>query len=186
MRNTQHAIPHEYINVTKWGQSYAMTKHFSVWSNTTLGKDILAELKAEEQQEVVIKDHNRPNGKRATFVHPRVFELYSQWAQRPVRQNKTAGLLYVVSSSDFIPVKIGKWSGTIENLCSRYGTLLARHMRIDYVRVSIDMDKEEEQMLSHFEEHCIGGELFRKQHQELYVEYLGTLGDVQYIEKGSA
>jgi hypothetical protein len=79
--------------------------------------------------------------------------------------------VYIVTSKCYNAVKIGRWSGKLTNLWSRYQTLLTSDMVIILGRVK-NAKKVEENMLCKFDDMNISSEVFMKYYLSKYVYYL--------------
>ena len=86
--------------------------------------------------------------------------------------NNTSGFIYVCTSNMFDGVKIGRTVNE-KSLKSRY-TMAYGNNLILYLKKVDNMHQAEKQIHDNFKKFNINGELFQKEHINLYIEYLNT------------
>lgn len=119
-----------------------------------------------------------------TWVHPDVETRLAAWCDnRKRRRHSNRGYVYAVTSDVLNAVKIGMWTGSLQNLRNRYLTPYGPSLQIWCVIVD-DCMAAEMQLHKQFESHNIGGELFDKDEMGRYQQALCLMGFVDSI-KGS-
>ncbi len=81
---------------------------------------------------------------------------------------EVSGMLYVVTSPLLAAVKIGRWSGTLEALASRYRTTFGTQLELHTTPTS-DCHAAEATLLEALSAHNISGELFEKSDIDHYI-----------------
>lgn len=80
--------------------------------------------------------------------------------------------VYLATSASVGHIKIGKWSGRVNDLLSRYKMYFGASTEVHYF-VTPACDKIEKEFISHFEQNLMCGELFTKHDGDLamYINY---------------
>ena len=86
-------------------------------------------------------------------------------------EKNTSGLIYIISSPLIHAIKIGYWTGTINDLKSRYIMVFGKDIELYYKNVDNAREREQ-QMHEEFQKYNISGELFEKENLKLYVDFL--------------
>ena len=125
-------------------------------------------------RQLVIKVADRPNGERATWVHPHVAEHIIAWASKPRNDQGKSGCVYVVSSPLTNCAKIGCWSGDSSSLWKRYQTYYGTEMDLVTAQVP-DRRVSEKALHDRFDSFRIELELFDKAGMPQFVEAVKAL-----------
>lgn len=115
--------------------------------------------------QAIIETVRGPRG--CIWVHPDVLPDLQHWCSHRKRKQTTCGYVYAVTSDVLDAVKIGMWSGSLDNLRARYLTpygptvTMASAFVEDCVRAEAALHKK-------FLQHNLGGELFHKASLQAY------------------
>lgn len=96
-----------------------------------------------------------------TWVHPSALDNLRDWCLRPKRKRDGSGYVYAATSPLIPIVKIGMWTGSIDNLRKRYTTPYGPDLQLT-VKCVADVVMAEAQLHKQFAVHNLGGELFCK------------------------
>ena len=167
--------PGDYVNATRLAKKSGKEwKHYHSAATTKRFLSGLARRLQKQVGDLVVYKCMR-NTERCTWVHPDIGADLQRWIQRNERQRSREGRVYLVTSDVLNAVKIGSWSGTLDNLRMRYTTPYGPTTTVETVWVE-DRLKMEAHLHNRFEDHNLGGELFDKAHYEKYASALNEVG----------
>ena len=84
------------------------------------------------------------------------------------------GVVYVITSPLLAAVKIGRWSGSLEALASRYKTTMGPEVEMHVCKAS-NCHKAEQLLLQQFADQNISGELFSKDSMQDYIKQMQAI-----------
>jgi hypothetical protein len=103
------------------------------------------------------------------IINNKYFENYTLKSVK----NDLTGAVYICSSPLIDAVKIGFWTGTVKSLQSRYNMVFGKDLFLTCKNVDNVRDIEREIHI-HFNQYNISGELFKKEHLQLYIDYFNN------------
>lgn len=115
--------------------------------------------------QAIIQTVRGPRG--SIWVHPDVLPDLQHWCSHRKRKQTSRGYVYAVTSDVLDAVKIGMWSGSLDNLRARYLTPYGPSLSMETAFVE-DCVWAEAALHNKFRQHSLGGELFQKTFLQAY------------------
>ncbi|KAK9827067.1 hypothetical protein WJX74_005490 [Apatococcus lobatus] len=137
-------------------------------------QDHLAELSMRLDLPISAADNHRGlistkrGAKGGIWIHSELVPRLKQWCSQK-RKQTSSGYVYAVTSDVLDAVKIGLWSGSLDNLRTRYLTPYGPTLTFETAFVD-DCVRAEAALHKQFWQQNLGGELFHKASLQAYKE----------------